>query len=87
MPVGPISVSPDLALTEATVTFADGKMYTECADSTSGNVPTPSKPHFPRMALTRAKARALSDARNSDLGSVDKRSAEKEYPWKAANAE
>jgi hypothetical protein len=59
-----ISVTPELALAEADATFADGQTYSECADSTPGNVPAHIRPHFPRMSLTRAKARALRDALN-----------------------
>lgn len=54
-----ISVTPELALAEATATFADGRTFQECADSTPANVNPKVKAHFPRMALTRAKARTL----------------------------
>jgi hypothetical protein len=54
-----ISVTADLALAEAAATFADGKTYGECADSTPQNVGPTVKAHFPRLALTRAKARTL----------------------------
>ena len=59
-----ISVTADLALAEADATFADGTTYSECADSTPQNVPPHIRPHFPRMALTRCKARCLRDALN-----------------------
>lgn len=59
-----ISVSADLALAEATAMFHDGRTFTEAADSTPSNVNSRIKPHFARMALTRAKARALRDALN-----------------------
>jgi hypothetical protein len=59
-----ISVTADLALAEATAMFHDGRTFTEAADSTPGNVNSRIKPHFARMALTRAKARALRDALN-----------------------
>jgi hypothetical protein len=57
-----ISVTDTLALAEADATFADGKTYGECADSTPQNVGATVRPHFPRIALTRAKARVLRDA-------------------------
>jgi hypothetical protein len=59
-----ISVTPELALAEAEATFADGHTYSESADSTLENVPAHIRPHYPRMALTRSKARALRDALN-----------------------
>ncbi len=66
-----ISVSSDLALAEATAEFEDGKTFMECADATPGNVTSKIKPHFARMALTRAKARALRDALNISMCSVE----------------
>jgi hypothetical protein len=62
-----ISVTGELALAEAEATFADGKTYSECADATPSNVNPKVKAHFPRMALTRAKARALRDTLNISL--------------------
>jgi hypothetical protein len=66
-----ISVSTDLALAEARAEFADGKIFTECADATPANVNPKVKAHFPRMALTRCKARALRDALNIAVCSVE----------------
>ena len=66
-----ISVDGDLALAEATAEFEDGKTFMECADATPGNVTSKIKPHFARMALTRAKARALRDALNISMCSVE----------------
>ncbi len=63
-----ISVTAELALAEAEAVFADGKTFSECSDSTPGNVPPHIRPHFPRMALTRCKARVLRDALN--IGSI-----------------
>ncbi len=65
------SVTPELALAEAEATFADGKTFGECADSTPTNVPPHIRPHFPRMALTRAKARCLRDALNITLCALE----------------
>jgi len=66
-----ISVTPDMALASATATFADGRVFREAADATPGNVGAQIRPHFPRMALTRAKARALRDALGLELCSVE----------------
>ncbi len=66
-----ISVDSELALAEATAEFADGRVFQECSDATPANVHPKVKLHFPRMALTRAKARALRDALNINLCSVE----------------
>jgi len=66
-----VSVTAELALAEAEATFADGKSYSECADSTPQNVGAQIKAHFPRMALTRAKARVLRDALNIGMCSIE----------------
>ena len=60
-----ISVTPELALAKAHAFFADGRRFYEAADATERNILAPAvKQHFPRMALTRAKARCLRDALN-----------------------
>ena len=66
-----ISVTADLALAEATAEFQDGRTFQECADATPSNVHPKVKPHFARMALTRAKARALRDALNISMCAVE----------------
>ena len=66
-----ISVTADLALAEAEAIFASGLTVCEGADSTPQSVPAHIKPHFPRMALTRAKARALRDALNVSLVALE----------------
>jgi hypothetical protein len=66
-----ISVEGDLALAEATAEFQDGKTFMECADATPANVNPKVKPHYACMALTRAKARALRDALNISMCSVE----------------
>ena len=58
------TVSKELAIATATATFKDGRTFTETADATPDNVGVQIKPHFMRMAVTRAKARALRDALN-----------------------
>jgi len=66
-----ISVTPDVALAEATATFADGRIFTEAGDATPENVKPEMQAHFARLALTRAKARCLRDALNIGMCSVD----------------
>jgi hypothetical protein len=57
-----ISVTPELAIAEAEATFADGRTFCEAADASPSNVGAQVKAHYPRMALTRSKARTLRDA-------------------------
>jgi hypothetical protein len=64
-------VPPELALAEAEATFADGRVFSECADSSPENVHFSVRPHFARLALTRAKARALRDALCIDMCAVE----------------
>jgi len=52
----------ELSLAHAVATFQDGRRYEESGDATPGNVTAMVKPHFRRVALTRAKARCLRDA-------------------------
>jgi hypothetical protein len=57
-----ISVSETLALAKAEAVFADGRVFQEASDSSPENVGKTVRPHWPRMALVRAKARCLRDA-------------------------
>jgi hypothetical protein len=66
-----ITVEADLATAEATAVFEDGRHFTECGDASPSNVGDKVRPHFARMALTRAKARALRDALNIGMCSVE----------------
>jgi hypothetical protein len=66
-----ISVTAELALAEATATFADGRVFTEAANATPANVNRGVTPHFARCALTRAKSRALRDALGLDVCAVE----------------
>jgi hypothetical protein len=59
--------SAEIVYASATATFTDGRVFTEAADATPQNVKDYVRPHFPRMALTRAKARCLRDALNIGL--------------------
>jgi hypothetical protein len=66
-----ISVTPALALAKAQAVFADGRRFCEAADATPDNVGPTVKEHFARIALTRAKARALRDALNVGMCSLE----------------
>lgn len=66
-----ISVTAELALAEATATFSDGRVFSESSDSTPENVGIKIRPHFPRMALTRAKSRCLRDALGIDMTALE----------------
>lgn len=57
-------IDKTFAVAEAIATFADGRVFAEAGEATPDNVVPQVKPHFARMALTRAKARALRDALN-----------------------
>ena len=66
-----ISVTSDLALAEATAEFSDGTTFSECADASPTSVGSKVKAHFPRIACTRAKARALRDGLNIHLVALE----------------
>jgi hypothetical protein len=66
-----ISVNPELALATAHAFFADGRKFWDAGDATPNNVHSQVKAHFPRVALTRAKARVLRDALNIGMVAVE----------------
>src|SRR5262249_23685451 len=66
-----VSVTPDLALAEATAEFTDGAVYSQAADASPKNVNAGVAKHYPRCALTRAKARALRDALAIDMVALE----------------
>jgi hypothetical protein len=66
-----ISVNSELALAKSITEFQDGRTFGECADATPSNVNPKVKAHFARMPLARAKARALRDALNISMCSVE----------------
>jgi hypothetical protein len=65
-----------LILASATATFSDGRVSTEWADAMPENVGAQVRPHWVRMALTRAKARCLRDALNIGLTALEELDAE-----------
>jgi hypothetical protein len=65
------SVTTTLAVAHATATFEDGRVFAEAADATPDNVNKGVAKHFPRCALTRAKARCLRDALNIGIAAVE----------------
>ena len=66
-----IVVTETLALAEAWAIFKDGRRFWDAGDATPNNVHVQVKAHFPRVALTRAKARVLRDALNIGMVSVE----------------
>ena len=56
---------------QATASFQDGRRFVESGDATPENVHFGVRPHFARLALTRAKARALRDALNIGICAVE----------------
>jgi hypothetical protein len=66
-----ISVTPELALAAAHAFFRDGRRFWDAGDATPTNVHQQVRAHFPRVALTRAKARCLRDALNIGMVAVE----------------
>jgi hypothetical protein len=66
-----VTVTETLAVCESTARFKDGLVVTDIGDATPSNVKAHLKPHFVRMAATRASARALRRALNIDAVSVE----------------
>jgi hypothetical protein len=58
---------PELSLAHAVASFQDGKHFEGSGDATPANVTRKVAPHFRRVALTRAKSRALRDALDIDM--------------------
>jgi hypothetical protein len=61
----------ELSLAQAVAIFEDGRRFEGSGDATPTNVTKKVAPHFRRVALTRAKARALRDALNCYLVAVE----------------
>jgi hypothetical protein len=62
---------PELSLAHAVALFEDGRRFEESGDATPANTNRKVAVHFRRVALTRAKARALRDALGVDLVAVE----------------
>jgi hypothetical protein len=52
-------------------TGVDGRTFAESGDATPANVNAKIRAHFPRMALTRSKARCLRDALNISMVAIE----------------
>ena len=61
----------ELSLAHAVATFQDGRRFEEAGDATPANTNRKVAAHFRRVALTRAKARALRDALGVELVAVE----------------
>ena len=66
-----VQCTPDLAVCQATAVFQDGRRFSDIGDATPDNVARHLRPHFIRMAATRASARALRRALNISACSVE----------------
>ena len=66
-----VRVTAALAVCQSTARFSDGLTVTDVGDASPDNVARHLKPHFIRMAATRASARALRRALNIDMCSVE----------------
>jgi hypothetical protein len=66
-----VQVTLDQAVCQATARFQDGRVFTDIGDATPESVAKHLKPHFIRMAATRASARALRRALNISACAVE----------------
>jgi hypothetical protein len=73
-----VSVSLDMAVCQCVARFADGRVFCDIGDASPDNVAKHLRPHFIRMAATRASARALRRALNISACSVEELGAEVE---------
>lgn len=74
----PCKDNADTTIVCAEVELADGRLFSGIGDATPSNVGPNIRPHAIRMAETRAKARALRDAINVAMVSVEEVSDEDE---------
>jgi hypothetical protein len=61
----------ELSLAHSVAIFEDGRRFEGSGDASPSNVTKKVAPHFRRVALTRAKSRALRDALNIDMVAVE----------------
>jgi SWIM zinc finger len=66
----------DMAICQATARFQDGRTFTDIGDASPENMAKHLRPHFVRMAATRASARALRRALNISAVAVEELGAE-----------
>ena len=66
-----VQCSPTWAVCQCTARFQDGRTFTDVGDASPDNVAQPLRPHFVRLAATRASARALRRALNIRACSVE----------------
>jgi hypothetical protein len=67
----PSSENGMVAVMLASLTMADGRVFTEIGDADQGNVGKLIAPHIIRMAATRAKARAMRDCLNIGVTALE----------------
>lgn len=60
----PDETNKHMAICSTTVTTEDGKVFTDIGDASPDNVPAGCRGNYIRIASTRSKSRALSDAYN-----------------------
>ena len=75
-----------LAISQATVTFEDGRLFVEIGDAGPQNCGTMIAPHACRMSATRAKGRALRDALNIGETMFEELGADDDSPRSAPEA-
>ena len=66
-----VQCRPTLAVCQCPARFQDGRTFTDVGDVSPDNVAKHLRPHFVRMAATRASARALRRALNISACSVE----------------
>ena len=76
----PTTENGNVAIVKATVEMEDGRTFSGIGDASPDNVGRMIAPHVIRMAETRAKARALRDAVNVGVASLEELSDNEEVP-------
>ena len=76
----PSAENNNVAIVKATVEMEDGRTFSGIGDASPENVGRQIAPHIIRMAETRAKARALRDAVNVGVASLEEMSDNEDIP-------